>query len=62
MTVGISRWEGDHLRSAFVVKPPALAFHDSAPPLHLRHPAVGAFGGVETVRQRSFCEITCVGG
>ena len=28
------------------------------PPLHRRHPAVGAFGGVEAVRQRSFCEIT----
>ena len=58
MTVGITRREGDHLRGAFVVKPPAVAFHDSASPLHRRHPAVGAFGGVEAVCQHSFCEIT----
>jgi hypothetical protein len=42
VAVGITRREGDHLRGAFVVKPPAVAFHDSAPPLHCRHPAVAA--------------------
>jgi hypothetical protein len=42
VAVAITRREGDHLRGAFVVKPPAVAFHDSAPPLHCRHPAVAA--------------------
>src|SRR5580704_7937667 len=54
---GLARREGEDL-AALVVQPIGVSRHHLAPPLHRRHPAVGAFRGVEAVRQRSLCEIT----
>jgi hypothetical protein len=54
---GLACGEGED-PAALVVQPISVSCHHLAPPLHRRHPAVGAFGGVEAVRQRSLCKIT----
>src|SRR5580692_2046650 len=54
---GLASREGEDL-AALVVQPISVSRHHLPPPLHRRHPSVGAFGGVEAVRQRSFCKIT----